>query len=175
MKSKVMTTPQKAHTMSEIKDLAKRYGQKCWVWVSQYSPGTKSFLPAQLKQMLASVVYDHLSKDIKNRPRFFKGVYSEDKKPKDSLTTALERLSDSNSLSDPALIEKLEQAGFVKKNAEPAPDQKPQMTDEELVEYLKAKGVLHGKVKAKNAEPEPEPELQPSLEPEQLNKNQTQD
>lgn len=65
---------------------------------------------------------------------------------------------DLNSLSNPELIERLGSLGFVKK--EPLPTEikshvlSAQMTDAEMLDYLKQKGAIHGKVKLKSDEPE---------------------
>ncbi len=80
---------------------------------------------------------------------------------------------DQNSLSNPALIEQLKELGFERKEPsgtignqlEPVLETSktnPSMTPEEMLDYLKSQGLVHGKVKLKT-ESEPENEIDPSL------------
>lgn len=63
---------------------------------------------------------------------------------------------DQNSLSDPKLLEQLSDLGFVRVEDLPVMTElkedkgiAPQMTDEEMLEYLKSKGAVSGNVKLK--------------------------
>lgn len=87
---------------------------------------------------------------------------------------------DQNSLSNPDLIEQLASLGFHKQDStinvnqnhaqaiqqpisEMSTESKPSMSPEEMLDYLKANGLVHGKVKLKtDAENEPEQTPEPT-------------
>jgi hypothetical protein len=109
------------------------------------------------REFLAKIVYKNLSLPFERRSSGWKRVYLE--KAGEFIQGNFEPRFDKNSLSDPALIQALKDAGF-EKVAEPVKSLEavvsPQMSDAEMLEYLKNKGAIHGKVKLKNDEPEPE-------------------
>jgi hypothetical protein len=117
------------------------------------------------REFLAKMVYKNLSLPFERRSSGWKRVYLE--KAGEFIQSNFEPRFDKNSLSDPALIQALKDAGF-EKVSEPVksldPVLSPQMSDAEMLEYLKNKGAIHGKVKLKNDEPEAE-----TLETETLN------
>jgi hypothetical protein len=111
-------------------------------------------------EVLALYAYKNLSIPFEKRMSGWQRIFLS--RNTESVQSVNEFKLDTNSLSNPQLISQLESLGFVKKEValpevkEPIASQ--QMTDAEMLEYLKNKGAIHGKVKLKSEEPEIEPE-----------------
>jgi ribosomal protein S24E len=106
-------------------------------------------------EVIATVAYNNLRKPYDQKLSGWKKIYLE----RDSLGSIEEEfVFTKNSLSNPNLIEQLKEAGFVKVEAtkpEPIPVAEKSLSDfsdAELLEYLKSKGSIHGKVKLKGEE-----------------------
>jgi hypothetical protein len=106
-------------------------------------------------EVIATVAYNNLRKPYDQKLSGWKKIYLE----RDSSGSIEEEfVFTKNSLSNPNLIEQLKEAGFVKVEAtkpEPIPVAEKSLSDfsdAELLEYLKSKGSIHGKVKLKGEE-----------------------
>ncbi len=106
-------------------------------------------------EVIATVAYNNLRKPYEQKLSGWKKIYLE----RDSQGSIEEEfVFTKNSLSNPNLIEQLKEAGFVKVEAtkpEPIPVAEKSLSDfsdAELLEYLKSKGSINGKVKLKGEE-----------------------
>jgi ribosomal protein S24E len=106
-------------------------------------------------EVIATVAYNNLRKPYEQKLSGWKKIYLE----RDSSASIEEEfIFTKNSLSNPNLIEQLKEAGFVKVEAtkpEPIPVTEKSLSDfsdAELLEYLKSKGSINGKVKLKGEE-----------------------
>jgi hypothetical protein len=118
---------------------------------------------SQTNPIAAKVAYKNLSLEYAKRPGGWKNIFLE--KQGEAAFVPSFKL-DQNPLSDLNLIEQLSNLGFELKPKEVAPvvELNPvksvekslsDYTDEELLEYLKSKGSVHGKVKLKGESEEP--------------------
>lgn len=170
---------QTANTLAEIRVMAQdqqnHYGEKCSLWYFELDPKTKRTVDVpRLIKVNALIAYSHLVKPASQRPRMFQTCKTQDEMGSVQTTATFPKY-DQNSLSDPSLIRLIEEAGYKK----PEPEntltvQSPVVekslddyTPEELIEYLKNKGAIAGKVKNLLSEPEqttPETTTEPTTE-----------
>jgi hypothetical protein len=107
-------------------------------------------------QVIAQVAYNNLRKPYEQKLSGWKKIFLE--RDGSYNTPDTDFTFNKNALSNPSLIEQLKEAGFVKVEAakpEPIPVAEKSIsdfTDAELLEYLKSKGSIHGKVKLKGEE-----------------------
>jgi hypothetical protein len=106
-------------------------------------------------QPTAETAYKNMNKSFEQKIGGWKKIYFERNNPYPNQN---EFILSKNSLSNPNLIEQLKEAGFVKVEAtkpEPIPVAEKSLSDfsdAELLEYLKSKGSINGKVKLKGEE-----------------------
>jgi len=140
----------------------------------------------QTNPIAAKVAYKNMSLEYAKRPGGWKNIFLE--KQGESAFVPQFKL-DQNPLSDLNFIEQLSNLGFELKPKEVAPlkvdvniDASPvksvekslsDYSDEELLEYLKSKGSVHGKVKLKGETEEPTQAELPTEQPE-LNNDQNE-
>jgi len=124
----------------------------------------------QTNPIAAKVALKNMSLEYAKRPGGWKNIFLE--KQGESAFVQSFKL-DQNPLSDLSLIEQLSNLGFELKPKEVAPVAEiapvksvekslSDYSDEELLEYLKSKGSVHGKVKLKGETEEPTPTETPT-------------
>jgi len=124
--------------ISELKKIAQENPlQMIKVFRKKINPNTGRVIWDTI-EVIAKIAYRNLSKSFDERVSGWKRCYLEQNEG-----TLIETPSfkfDTNSLSNPELIQKLEEAGFVKKEVA-LPEQKSleDFSDEEIKAYLKAK------------------------------------
>ena len=107
-------------------------------------------------QVTAETAYKNMNRTFEQKIGGWKKVYFERDGSYNSSETDF--TFNKNALSNPSLIEQLKEAGFVKVEAaktESIPVAEKSISDfsdAELLEYLKSKGSIHGKVKLKGEE-----------------------
>lgn len=143
--------------MREIEQLSREFGAKCNVLYYEKDPKTKIVASVpRVVSLNAAVTFSHMQKPVDARPRLFQYCKTADQVG--SVAPVFNQKFDQNSLSDPALLQIIKDAGYEKKESEPVSLPVKSLDDytpEELIEYLKSKNAISGKVK-NLLEPEPE-------------------